>query len=138
MTNEIFREKMKIFLKSKKITQKALAEQLGVKSFQVNNIISGRERLGLKNAQRFAEILGIDPLWLMTQGEQGTAPDETSPPPPTAPDDAILSVYRLRGRCGCAGLWRFHVTSLSQWVTHIDKAFALVAGLVRVGTILCA
>lgn len=85
---------MKIFLKSRGITQTALAQQLGIKSFQVNNIVSGRERLGLRNAQRFAEILKVDPLWLMTQGEQGTAPDEvnTSPPPPTTTqaDDAIF------------------------------------------------
>lgn len=93
---------MKIFLKSRGITQTALAQQLGIKSFQVNNIISGRERLGLKNAQRFAEILKVDPLWLMTQGEQGTAPGETSPPPSAqATDDAIfIPVINLDVRGG--------------------------------------
>jgi transcriptional regulator with XRE-family HTH domain len=89
MTNDIFREKMKFFLKTKKITQTYLAEQLGIKPAQVNNFISGRERLGLKNAQKVATILGIDPLWLMTQGEQGIAPDEDAPPTQVATDDII-------------------------------------------------
>lgn len=93
---------MKIFLKSRGITQTALAQQLGIKSFQVNNIISGRERLGLKNAQRFAEILKVDPLWLMTQGEQGTAPDEvnTSPPATQADDAIFIPVINLDVRGG--------------------------------------
>ena len=89
MINDIFREKMKFFLKTKKITQTYLAEQLGIKPAQVNNFISGRERLGLKNAQKVATILGIDPLWLMTQGEQGIAPDEDAPPTQVATDDII-------------------------------------------------
>lgn len=89
MINDIFREKMKFFLKTKKITQTYLAEQLGIKPAQVNNFISGRERLGLKNAQKVATILGIDPLWLMTQGEQGIAPDEDAPPTQVANDDII-------------------------------------------------
>ena len=89
MINDIFREKMKFFLKTKKITQTYLAEQLGIKPAQVNNFISGRERLGLKNAQKVATILGIDPLWLMTQGEQGIAPDEDAPPTKVATDDII-------------------------------------------------
>ena len=92
MANENFREKMKIFLKTKKITQKNIADDLGITSAQVNNIVSGRERLGLKNAQRFSQYLGIDPLWLMTQGEQGNAPDEVQPVITTAPqnDDIIM------------------------------------------------
>ena len=80
MANENFREKMKFFLKTKKITQKNIAERLGMTSAQVNNIVSGRERLGLKNAQRFSEILGIDAMWLMTQGEQGIPPQAKAEP----------------------------------------------------------
>ena len=70
---------------------------------QVNNLISGREGFGAKNTPKFAVTLGIDPLWLMTQGEQGTAPDEamTSPPPPTTTDDAIfIPVINLDVRGG--------------------------------------
>ena len=94
MANENFREKMKFFLKTKKITQTFLAEQLGIKPSQVNNFISGRERLGLKNAQKVASILDIDPLWLMTQGEQGNAPDEVATPTQVATisNDDIINI----------------------------------------------
>lgn len=119
MTNEVFREKMKIFLKSKKITQTELANKLGVKSFQVNNVISGREKLGLKNAQRYSEILGVDPLWLMTQGEKGTAPDGVTTAPITAittHDDIIkVPVINLDVR---GGLLPNAVTDIEQYTTE--------------------
>lgn len=138
MEKEDFTLKLKFFFKKRGIKQNDLAKQLGVSHPVVSNVVNGRDRLGTQSAVKWGEILGIDPLWLMTQGEQGTAPDETSPPPPTAPDDAILSVYRLRGRCGCAGLWRFHVTSLPIRVTYINKTIAIVARLAGAGAILCA
>ena len=101
MANENFREKMKFFLKTKKITQTQIANQLGITSAQVNNIVSGRERLGLKNAQRFSQILGIDPLWLMTQGEQGVAPDEVATTPtPTDPDIINIPILSPDARGG--------------------------------------
>lgn len=74
MANENFRENLKIFIKSKNLTQKVLAENLGITQPQVNNLISGRDKFGLATAQAWGELLGIDPLWLMTQGEQGLAP----------------------------------------------------------------
>lgn len=67
---------MKIFLQKQKITQKALAEKLGVAQPTISNIINGRDRLGRQTAFKWAEILNVDPLWLMTQGEQGKNPND--------------------------------------------------------------
>ena len=67
---------MKIFLQKQKITQKTLAEKLGVAQPTISNIINGRDRLGRQTAFKWAEVLDIDPLWLMTQGEQGKNPNE--------------------------------------------------------------
>lgn len=87
-----FQEILKNHIKKCGFTQKSLAGEIGMTQPQVNNLINGREGFGAKNTPKFSVTLGIDPLWLMTQGEQGTAPDEamTSPPPPTQADDAIF------------------------------------------------
>lgn len=93
MKNEIFKEKLKFFLKAKGISQKEIAERTNSTSSQVNNLISGRDKFGLGLAKTWGEILDIDPLWLMTQGEQGVAPNEqpaiaTASPIPS--DDIIM------------------------------------------------
>lgn len=92
MEKEDFTLKLKFFFKKRGIKQNDLAKQLGVSHPVVSNVVNGRDRLGTQSAVKWGEILGIDPLWLMTQGEQGTAPDETSPPSPAATqaDDAIF------------------------------------------------
>ena len=102
MEEKNFSKNLKNHIKMCGFTQKALANEIGITQPQVNNIVSGRERLGLKNAQRFAEILKVDPLWLMTQGEQGTAPDEamTSPPSTTTDDVIFIPVINLDVRGG--------------------------------------
>ena len=68
-------------------TQKSFAEKMGMTQPQVNNIIMCRERLGSKHTPAWAAALNIDPLWLMTQGEQGSPPGVLpSSPHPTDPD----------------------------------------------------
>ena len=74
MEKEKFSEIMKSHIKKMGITQRELAEQLNMAKSQLSNIFVGRERAGAKNAPRIAQALDIDPLWLMTQGEQGTPP----------------------------------------------------------------
>ena len=102
MEQENFSGKLKFFLKSKKISQRKVAIDTDSTPPRVNNLISGRERFGLKSANTWGELYGIDPLWLMTQGEQGTAPDEamTSPPPPTTDDAIFIPVINLDVRGG--------------------------------------
>lgn len=93
MEEKKFGEIFKNHIKKCGFTQKELGEALGgMKQGQVNNIITGRERLGLKNAQRFADVLGIDPLWLMTKGEQGTPPDSL---PTTTGGKDVRATYEI-------------------------------------------
>ena len=102
MEKEDFTMKMKIFFKKRGIKQNDLAKQLGVSHPVVSNVVNGRDRLGTQSAVRWGEILGIDPLWLMTQGVQGTAPDEamTSPPSTTTDDAIFIPVINLDVRGG--------------------------------------
>ena len=89
MDEKKFSNDLKNHIKKCGYTQKALAGELGITQPQVNNIVSGRERLGMKNAQKFSAILGIDPLWLMTQGEQGDNPNEQPATTPMQHPDII-------------------------------------------------
>lgn len=93
MTKENFTQDLKIFLKNHGIKQNDIAKSLGVTHPVVSNVVNGRDKLGKQSAIKWGELLSIDPLWLMTQGEQGTAPDEvTAPQTITAPqtDDIIM------------------------------------------------
>ena len=88
-----FQEILKNHIKQCGLTQKSLASKIEMTQPQVNNLISGRERFGAKNTPKFATALGIDPLWLMTQGEQGVAPDEVAPTTASLPPtDEIIMV----------------------------------------------
>lgn len=92
MEEKIFSKNLKIFLQKQKITQKTLAEKLGVAQPTISNIINGRDRLGRQTAFKWAEVLDIDPLWLMTQGEQGKNPNDEEEPtiaPPSTSSDII-------------------------------------------------
>lgn len=93
METENFTEILKNCIKERNLTQKKLAELVNSTPPQVNNIIQGRERLGAKHTPIWSKVLNIDPLWLMTQGEQGVAPNEqpaiaTASPIPS--DDIIM------------------------------------------------
>lgn len=90
MGEKNFSNILKKHIKNCGFTQKSLANELGITQPQVNNIANGRDRLGLKNAQRFADALGIDPLWLMTQGEQGTPPGDGAPLATIPQEDIIM------------------------------------------------
>lgn len=79
MEKEKFASEIKIFLKKRGIKQNDLAKELGVSHPVVSNVINGRDRLGRQSAIKWGEITGIDPLWLMTQGEQGNSPNGSPP-----------------------------------------------------------
>ena len=76
MEKEKFTEILKNRIKVRNLTQRKLAELVNSTAPQVNNIVQGRERLGAKNTPAWSKVLDIDPLWLMTQGKQGTPPNE--------------------------------------------------------------
>ena len=92
MEIEKFSEILKNRIKEKKMTQRSLAAVVGSTPPQVNNIIKGRERLGAKNTPAWADTLGIDPLWLMTQGEQGTPPGDGEAAITAQPREEIIMV----------------------------------------------
>lgn len=103
MEEKIFTEKLKKFFKNKGLTQKDVAGILNVNPPSVNNLIKGRDQFGAKTAAAWATALGLDPLWLMTQGEQGTAPTDEAPAPITVNthDDVIkVPVINLDVRGG--------------------------------------
>lgn len=92
MEKEKFTEILKNRIKLRNLTQRKLAELVNSTAPQVNNIVQGRERLGAKNTPVWSKVLGIDPLWLMTQGEQGTAPSDELTPTPTPTDPDIINI----------------------------------------------
>lgn len=97
MEKENFSQILKKRVKSLGFTQNSLAAKLGITQPQVNNFLSGRERLGMRNAARVAAVLDVDQLWLMSQGEQGKAPMEDTP----ANDDVVVvPVYNFDARGG--------------------------------------
>lgn len=91
METKKFQEILKNHIRKSGFTQSSLAHEIGLTQPQVNNLISGRERFGAKNTPKFAVALNVDPLWLMTQGEQGTAPDEVIAPT-TIQDHEIINI----------------------------------------------
>ena len=78
-------------MKSKKIKQKELADKVGVSAVTINNLLSGRDNFGAKAAAKWSEVLGLNPLWLLTQGEQGDMliGDETVITPTSTEADII-------------------------------------------------
>ena len=102
MEEKKFTEKLKKYLKMRGMTQKDVAGILNLNPSSVNNLIKGRDQFGAKTAAAWSSVLNLDPLWLMTQGEQGTAPDEamTSPPSTTTDDAIFIPVINLDVRGG--------------------------------------
>lgn len=104
MEEKIFTQNLKKIMRGRGVSNKSLANQLGIAPPTVSNIINCRDRLGREKAIKWGEYLGIDPLWLMTQGEQGIDPT-AEPLPATAtngsdPDVINVPVINLDVRGG--------------------------------------
>lgn len=54
------------FFRSRGITQDEIAAQLGVTQQYVSGLLSGKKSFGKKQAQKFSELWGISPSWLLT------------------------------------------------------------------------
>ena len=100
METKKFTEILKNRIKEYGFTQKSFAEKMGMTQPQVNNIIMCRERLGSKHTPAWAAALNIDPLWLMTQGEQGSPPGVLPSPPPHDPDIINIPILSPDARGG--------------------------------------
>lgn len=90
MGKEKFTQELKFFLKKRGIKQNDIARELGVSHPVVSNIVNGRDKIGKTTALKWADALGIDPLWLMTQGEQGTPPGDGAPLATLPQEDIIM------------------------------------------------
>lgn len=92
MEEKNFTQNLKKILHDRMIRQNELAKLLNVAPPTISNIINGRDRLGKKQALEWGKVLDVDPLWLMTQGEQGIAPDEDAPPTQITTDPDIINI----------------------------------------------
>jgi transcriptional regulator with XRE-family HTH domain len=92
MEEKNFSQELKNILRNRQILQKDLAERLGVQPPTISNVINGRDRLGKKQAIEWGRVLGVDPLWLMTQGEQGDNPNEQPATTPMQQHPDIINI----------------------------------------------
>lgn len=94
METKNFTEKLKKFFGDKKMTQDDVAERLQVSRVRVNNLLNAKRPFGGNVALQWQDAFGIDALWLMTQGEQGNAPNEPQviQTPPTIPHEDIIMI----------------------------------------------
>ena len=120
METKEFTEKLRFFLKSKNIKQKELADMVGVSAVTISNLLSGRDNFGAKAAAKWSEVLGLNPMWLLTQGNKGEMIIENNAPGiVTAPqnDDIIMvPVINLDVR---GGLVFNNETDVAQYVTDL-------------------
>lgn len=99
---EEFSQNLKNFFAGQGMTQGDVADKLQVSRTIVTNYINGQKTFGRKAAMRWASEFNLDPMYLMTKGEQGIPPNQVAPPPTTTQaDDAIfIPVINLDVRGG--------------------------------------
>ena len=70
MNKQVFGDRLRIFLKAQRLTQKKLAEILGVHEKSVQNHVRGKTIPSLSVLELMAKKVGISPTWLITgEGE---------------------------------------------------------------------
>lgn len=66
MIDEKFYKQLKIFFKSKNITQQQVGDALGTSQSYVNSLLTGRNPIGRLTAQKLHELYGLSTAWLLT------------------------------------------------------------------------
>mgnify|MGYP002521350825 CR=1 FL=1 len=66
MQDENFYVQLKKFFKDLGLTQRQIADKLGVKQSYVNLMLNGRNPIGRHNAQKFHDAYGLSVAWLLT------------------------------------------------------------------------
>ena len=108
-------QQLSSFFKAQGITQEVIASQLGVSQQYVSGLLSGKKPFGKKQAQRFAELWGISPSWLLTgEGEMLHCSDNSrtivnntgianngdnaivNPPAPSKELDTMLEMLKMK------------------------------------------
>ena len=98
---EEFSQNLKNFFAGQGMTQGDVADKLQVSRTIVTNYINGQKTFGRKAAMKWASEFNLDPMYLMTKGEQGIPPNQVASPPTTTTDDAIfIPVINLDVRGG--------------------------------------
>ncbi len=66
MKDEFFYKDLKKFFKDLGLSQKQIADTLGIKQSYVNLMLNGRNPIGRHNAQKFSDAYGLSVAWLLT------------------------------------------------------------------------
>lgn len=66
MKDEFFYSDLKNFFKDLGLSQKQIADTLGIKQSYVNLMLNGRNPIGRHNAQKFNDAYGLSVAWLLT------------------------------------------------------------------------
>lgn len=97
---EEFSQNLKNFFAGQGMTQGDVADKLQVSRTIVTNYINGQKTFGRKAAMKWASEFNLDPMYLMTKGEQGIPPNQVAPPPTTTDDAIFIPVINLDVRGG--------------------------------------
>jgi len=88
------------FFRERNVSQKDLAEGLGVSQAYVSRLLSGKQEFGKKQAERFRDLFGLSPAWLLTgQGPmmiEGVQDDCT----PVERDTNTVPIIPLKAQAG--------------------------------------
>lgn len=87
---EDFNKTLKNYFAGQGLTQSDVAERLQISRTVATNYLNGNKTFGRKAAMKWANTFGIDEVWLLTQGEQGLAPQAPTAPAPT--NDDIINI----------------------------------------------
>lgn len=85
-----FNKTLKNYFAGQGLTQSDVAERLQISRTVATNYLNGNKTFGRKAAMKWANTFGIDEVWLLTQGEQGLAPQAPTAPAPT--NDDIINI----------------------------------------------
>ena len=91
---ENFSQNLKNFFAGQGMTQQDVADKLQVSRTIVTNYINGQKNFGRVAAMKWGDVFGIDPMFLMTKGEQGIppSPSQVKPQPTKALDPDIINI----------------------------------------------
>ncbi|MBD5352325.1 MAG: LexA family transcriptional regulator [Bacteroides sp.] len=119
-------EKLSEYFKERGLSQVAIAEELGVTKAYVNALLSGRQRFGKQQAQKWSEKFGISKSWLLTGEGEMLKGSEVSEPSVSLPDSLrgdVIPLLPVEAVAGGLQLW-----SRSVELADCEKVISPVPG----------
>lgn len=95
-----FHKTLKNYFAGQGLTQSDVAERLQISRTVATNYLNGNKTFGRKAAMKWSNAFGIDEVWLLTQGEQGTPPQAPTAPAPTNDDVINIPILSPDARGG--------------------------------------